>query len=113
MFIDSNGNLYRGDMRPGDREATDAEIAAWESRRIVPQVVSRFQARAALHQAGHLAAVEALMADPETPALARLAWQDAQEFKRTSPTVIAMAGALGLNDAQIGDLFLAAATIQA
>lgn len=29
MFIDQNGNLYIGDMRDGDREATPDEIAAW------------------------------------------------------------------------------------
>lgn len=79
----------------------------------VPQVVSRFQARAALHLAGLLEQVEALMQDPETPALARLAWQDAQEFKRQSPTVLAMASALGLTDEQIDELFITAAGIEA
>ncbi len=79
----------------------------------VPQSVTRFQARAALLQAGLLDAVETLMADPATPALARLAWTDAQEFRRTSPTVQAMAGALGLSDAQIDALFTSAVGIEA
>lgn len=47
----------------------------------VPQSVTRFQARAALHLAGLLPQVEALMADPATDPIARLAWQDAQEFR--------------------------------
>lgn len=78
-----------------------------------PQVVSRFQARAALHLAGLLTAVEALMADPATDPLARLAWTDAQEFRRTSPTLVAMAAALSLTDAQLDQLFITAAGIEA
>lgn len=79
----------------------------------IPQSVSRFQARAALHLAGLLDDVETMIAAPGTPALAKLAWQDAQEFRRTSPTVLAMAGALGMTDAQLDDLFTAAAGIDA
>ncbi len=79
----------------------------------VPQTVSRFQARAALYQAGLFDQVETLMQNSETPMLARLAWQDAQEFKRQSPTVLAMASALGLTDEQIDELFITAAVIEA
>lgn len=79
----------------------------------VPQVVTRFQARAALHLAGLLPQVEALMADAATPMLSRLAWTDAQEFRRQSPTVLTMAVALGLNDQQIDNLFTTAAGIEA
>ena len=89
------------------------KIDATRAARAIPQVVSRFQARAALHLAGLLPQVEALMADPATPALARLAWTDAQEFRRTSPTVAAMAGALGLSDEQLDGLFTSAAGIEA
>ena len=78
-----------------------------------PQVVSRFQARAALHLAGLLDQVETLMADPTTDTLARLAWTDAQEFRRTSPTLVAMAAALSLTDAQLDQLFITAAGIEA
>lgn len=79
----------------------------------VPETVTRFQARAALHIAGHLSAVEALMANEATPVLARLAWQDALEFKRQSPTVQAMAAALGLDDSAVDQLFITAAQIEA
>lgn len=79
----------------------------------VPQIVSRFQARAALHLAGLLETVEAMMAAPETPALAKLAWADAQEFKRNSPTVLSLSASLGLTEAQLDDLFTTAAGIDA
>lgn len=76
-------------------------------------VVSRFQARAALHQSGLLSQVQTLMDDPGTDPIVTLAWQDAQEFRRYSPTVAAMADALGLDDAQVDDLFEQATTIEA
>ena len=70
---------------------TPAERAAETQRqRRADLVISPFQARAALAQAGLLEAVEALMDDPATPALARLAWQHAQEFRRNSPTLLAL-----------------------
>lgn len=81
--------------------------------RQVPQTVSRFQARAALHIAGLLDQVNTLMADPETPMLSRLAWQDAQEFRRQSPTVLTMAAALGLSEEDVDNLFITAAQVQA
>ena len=79
----------------------------------VPQSVSRFQARAALHLAGLLDQVEGLMVDPSTPTLARLAWADAQEFKRSSPTIASMAQALGLSDEDVDALFISASAIDA
>lgn len=33
MFTDKNGNIYAGEMRFGDREATQAEIDAWNLAR--------------------------------------------------------------------------------
>jgi len=79
----------------------------------IPQVVSRFQARAALYQAGLLEQVETIMADPATDMLAKLAWADAQEFKRTSPTIATMAAELGLTETDLDNLFKQAATIDA
>lgn len=86
---------------------------AWVPHISVPKVVSRFQARVALFLAGLLDDVEAMMAAPETPALAKLAWADAQEFERASPTIAAMAGQIGLTDAQLDELFITAAGIKA
>lgn len=79
----------------------------------VPQVVSRFQARAALHLAGLLEQVESLMAAPEADSLARLAWADAIEFRRDSPTLVAMAAALSLTNEQLDELFITAAGLVA
>lgn len=77
----------------------------------VPQVVSRFQARAALHLAGLLEAAEAAVASAGP--MAQIAWADAQEFRRDSPTIAALAASIGLTEAQIDDLFREAAQISA
>jgi len=79
----------------------------------VPQSVTRFQALAALHLAGHLEAVKAIMAAPETPVLAKLAWDNALSFERASPTLASLAGTLGLTDEDLDSLFTAAAGIEA
>ena len=79
----------------------------------VPQAVSRFQARAALHLAGLLPQVESLMAADGIDALAKLAWQDALVFERSSPTVAAMTALLGLDDAAVDALFRQAEQIKA
>lgn len=79
----------------------------------VPQAVSRFQAKAALLNAGLLNQVEAIIAAPATDAMTKLAWAEAIEFNRNSPTVLGLAQALGLTDQQLDDLFTAAAQINA
>lgn len=106
---------YEHLLPAGAIQITDEEADALRPGPVptVPQVVSRFQARAALHLAGLLDDVETLMASPDTPILAKLAWADAQEFKRNSPTVQTMAAAIGLTEAQIDELFTTAAGIDA
>lgn len=84
------------------------ELAKWRAT----AVVSRFQARAALLAAGLLASVEAAVANSGN-AFAQLAWADAIEFRRNSPTIAALAGLVGLTDSQIDALFLTAAEIEA
>lgn len=109
---------------PADpRNADYADYLAWVEQGNTPDpcveppvvvtAVSRFQAKAALLAAGLLPKIEALMASPATPAVAKLAWAEALEFQRSSPTIAAMATALGLSDQQIDDLFIAAARIAA
>lgn len=40
MWINGQGEIYAGDCRVGDREATDEEVAAWEeSRAAIPAPV--------------------------------------------------------------------------
>jgi hypothetical protein len=90
-----------------------ADVAEFTQATERPRVVSRFQAIAALHQAGLLTTVETMMADPGTPVLYRLAWQNAQEFSLSSSTLLAMAGALQLDQAELQALFDAASEIEA
>lgn len=75
--------------------------------------VSPFQAKAALQLAGLLESVEAFMADPATDTIVRLAWQHASEYRRQSPTVLAMAEHFGWTDAQLDQLFVTASGIVA
>lgn len=79
----------------------------------VPQTVTRFQALAALHLAGHLEAVKAIMASPETSMIAKLAWDNALSFERSSQTLQSLASTLGLTDADLDALFTTAAGIEA
>ena len=90
-----------------------ALLAQTEVENGVPQSVTSFQARAALHIGGWLDRVETLMADPNTDPVARIAWEYAQELQRQSPTVAAFAAALGLTDWQVDELFIQAAQIKA
>lgn len=93
------------------RQLWDGE--AWGSIPVdVPQSVSRFQAQAAIYNAGLWAQVEAIMQAPDTDMLAKLAWGSAQEFRRTSPLVTELASQLGLTEEQLDDLFIAAAQIE-
>lgn len=79
----------------------------------IPTLVNRFQARAALVQAGYFDAVDAYMATLPKTALQRMAWDDAANFDRTSTTLAAMQKMLGLSDAQVDELFVAATLIEA
>jgi hypothetical protein len=78
----------------------------------IPEIVSRFQARAALLYAGKLADAEAAVA-ASGDALTQLAWAEAVEWKRTSPALNALAAAIGMSSSEIDDLFRTAATIEA
>lgn len=76
---------------------------------VIPFSVTPFQAKAAILQAGLLPAVEAALAAASP--IAQLAWSDATEFTRDSPTIAALAAQLGLTDAQVDDLFIAASQV--
>lgn len=78
----------------------------------VPETVSRFQARAALLQAGRLGDAEAAVAKASDPLLS-LAWAEAIEWKRSSPALNALAEGIGMTQDEIDDLFRAAALIEA
>jgi len=74
-------------------------------------VVSTFQAKAMLLQAGYWDDVAAFMADADP--VTRLAWETAREFRRLSPTILEIAEILEITDEQLDDLFRFAATIEA
>jgi hypothetical protein len=88
---------------PDPAEAIATERAA--------MVVSRFQARAALLNAGLLDSVETALANADP--FAKLAWADATEFRRNSPTIATLQSTIGLTDEQIDNLFRTAAQIEA
>lgn len=73
------------------------------------QTITPLQAKLALHRAGLLSTVEAVIAaaDVET----RLAWTAATGFDRNSALLGGMAAALGLTTQQVDDLFATARLI--
>lgn len=94
--------LYDGNVPSSEAPAV---VAA------VPKSVSRFQALAALLQAGLLDDVDAYMDLPETDPFVALAWKEAQDFRRDSSIVASVAAVFGMTDSHIDDLFAFAATI--
>jgi hypothetical protein len=75
----------------------------------IPPPVSRFQARMALRRANlfHRAQTACTLAGGDT----LIAWNEAIEWRRDSALVAKVASDLGLSDAQIDALFLAAAKV--
>lgn len=71
-------------------------------------VASRFQAKAAMLNAGILTQVDAYFSNGLTTAVEKLAWADATNFYRLSPLVVSAGAALGLTDTQLDALFIAA-----
>lgn len=102
-------------MQPAEYEGDEAaEALAYERANMR---VSRLQARAALLQAGLLDHVEkavngGMFGGGTSDALLKMAWAEAAEFNRTSPTIAALAGLVGLNDEALDNLFRAAAAIR-
>lgn len=113
-------------------EVGDAQYAAWVTFRanagrdglepadpvvpayVIPKIVTRRQGRQALLLAGLLSSVQpAIDAIPDAMqrGLAQIEWDDAQEFDRQRPFLLLMASALGLSDAALDDLFIAAAKL--
>lgn len=80
----------------------------------VPQSITRAQAKLALLNAGLLDAVQPAI-DAVNDAVMRkrmqIEWDDRLTFERSNPTLIGLAGALGMTDAQLDALFVAAAAL--
>lgn len=95
---------------PAEFEGESQEDARAAER--AAMVVSRFQAKVALFQAGILGQIEELLRGSEN-FIHRLAWDEAVEFRRDSPTINFLAKHAGLSDEALDDLFRAAMTIRA
>ena len=81
-----------------------------ERARLDAITVSRFQAKAALDDAGLLDAIEDYMSGDNVSRRVKLAWQEAS-FSRGSKMVQDVAGAFDLTTEQLDDLFIAAQEI--
>jgi hypothetical protein len=79
----------------------------------VPATVTRFQALATLAAGGWLDTVHVYIDALPRNNVQRLAFENATDWERTSPTLAALATMLGLTDAQVDDLFIAAAQVSA
>lgn len=123
-FIDESGNYFVAidpidtpegaivvPSRPSANWVWDGQtwIEGEPDAPIVPQVVSRFQAKAALALSGKLQAAEAAIAASGNVIL-QLAWAEANEFHRDSPGINALAPLIGLD---LDALFITAAQIEA
>lgn len=110
------------DFAPGRYEFGDGEFRRLPDPPVpplpVPQVVSRFQARAAMLACpatdeafpNLLAQIDAAV-DASDNAFVKLAWAEAVEWRRDSPTVNALGGAVGVSSDMLDELFRQAAGI--
>lgn len=101
----------------GQGEIVEADTITWPEPPAppvpVPQSVTMRQARLALHAAGLLSSVDDAIASMQEPAktAALIEWEYASAVERSAGLVPAMAAALGMSEADIDDLFIAAATL--
>lgn len=86
------------------------ELSAWDNYvPFVPDTVSMYQARIALHQAGLLATVQAGIGQMSEEA--QIKWEFAPTVKRNDALTVALASALSLTEEQLDALFSMAASI--
>jgi hypothetical protein len=88
------------------------EIIAAEQAKAnaVPQVVTAFQARAALYSTGLLATVENAVASSNNEIL-KIAWEYALTVRRESPFIDELKTEINLTDSDIDNLFRIAANV--
>ena len=79
----------------------------------IPQTVTRFQALAVLAAGGYLDTVRTYINTLDQNNVQRLAWENATDWERSSPTLNALATMLGLTDTEVDDLFVAASQVSA
>ena len=79
----------------------------------IPATVTRFQALAVLAAGGYLGTIRTYINTLDVNNIQRLAWENAADWERTSPTLNALATMLNLTSEQVDDLFVAASQISA
>jgi hypothetical protein len=79
----------------------------------IPSTVTRFQALAVLAAGGYLDTVRTYINTLDQNNVQRLAWENAADWERTSPTLNALATMLGLTETEVDDLFVAASQVSA
>jgi hypothetical protein len=79
----------------------------------IPSTVTRFQALAILAAGGYLDTVRTHIATLDANNVQRLAWENAADWERSSPTLNALATMLGLTSTEVDDLFVAASQVSA
>ena len=98
-----------------DGVIVEADTVTWPAPApVVPESVTRRQAKQALALNGLLSSVQpALDAIPDATqrTLMQIEWDDSQVFERHRPSLIALATALGLSSAQFDALFTQAAAL--
>lgn len=99
--------MLDGAMVEPDEAMQEAMLIAPDTS--VPASVTARQALLALLEAGLLDDVEAAIAGASRAA--QIEWQRGTTIERASPLIAEIGGALGLSDAQIDDLFRAAAAL--
>jgi hypothetical protein len=77
----------------------------------VPEMVTNYQARAALLQVGLFVTVDAMIKAMEPTQPAFQAWEFANNFYRNSEFINTLGAGLGLSSTEIDDLFILAASI--
>ena len=99
-YTDDEGN------QAFDTSALQAELDKRRWRKTAD--CSRLQGMLALEESGLLTTIENWIADPATPIVAKLAWNEAYRFSRNSALFDAFAGEFGLTPEQVDDLFVLA-----
>ena len=79
----------------------------------IPSSVTRFQALAILAAGGYLDTVRTYINTLDQNNVQRLAWENATDWERSSPTLNALAQMLNLTSAEVDDLFVAASQVSA
>jgi len=116
-WINENKDYNGGDQQLGETYVPDrpSHLYAWNDIEwvlkppVVPQEVTRAQAKHALLNSGFLDAVETLV--PTLGRAAQIDWADRPTIRRTHAFVIETQARMGWTDAQVDGLFILAASL--